>query len=80
MKPATEQQSEARAVEDAAWDHKVAAADIVGRALSEADCTTLASVQRDLARLLERVVEVRDRRRRKRSNGATEAAAEEPAP
>jgi hypothetical protein len=72
MKPA-EQQHEARAVEDAAWDLKDAAADVVGRLLSDTDRATLASVQRDLARLLERVVDVRDRRRRRRSNGAADA-------
>ncbi len=73
--------SEARAVEDAAWNVKDAAADLDGRALSDADKATLASVQRDLERLLERLVEVRDRRRRRRNNGVAEPElATEPQP
>jgi hypothetical protein len=67
---------EVRAVEDAAWSVKDAAADLDGRALSDTDKAALASVHRDLERLHERLVEVRDRRRRKRSNGTTEAEPE----
>ena len=73
---------EVRAVEDAAWNVKDCAADLFGRALSDTDRAVLASVQRDLERLHERLVEVRDRRRRRRGNGAPEGqpVAEEPAP
>jgi hypothetical protein len=76
---------EVRAVEDAAWSVKDCAADLFGRALTDADRAVLASVQRDLERLHERLVEVRDRRRRKR-NGAVAAqesdveAAQQPLP
>ncbi len=69
--------AEVRAVEDAAWDIKDCAADLFGRPLSDADKAALGSVQRDLARLLERLAEVRDRRRRKRGATASDAAPEE---
>lgn len=77
MKPSAEH-PEARAVEDAAWELKDTAADLFDRPLSDADRAVLASVQRDLARLHERLVEVRDRRRRKRNGAAT--AEEHPQP
>lgn len=64
---------EARAVEDAAWNVKDCAADLFGRALSDTDKAVLASVQRDLDRLLERLVEIRDRRRRRRNGAAADA-------
>ena len=80
-KPAADN-PEVRAVEDAAWDIKDCAADLFGRPLSDADKAALGSVQRDLARLLERLVEVRDRRRRKRSGATASDAApdEQPEP
>jgi hypothetical protein len=71
MKPATDN-PEVRDLEDAAWNVKDCAADLFGRPLSDSDRAVLASVQRDLERLHERLIEVRDRRRRKRSNGAAE--------
>lgn len=70
----TAEQTEARAVEDAAWNLKDVAADLIGRALTESDLAVLASVRRDLERLHERMVEVRDRRRRKRNGAAAEPA------
>lgn len=70
---------EVRAVEDAAWTVKDTAADLYGRSLSGPDKAALGSVLRDLERLTERLVAVRDKR--KRANGAAaEAATEEPAP
>jgi len=77
MKPATEQ-NEARSVEDAAWNLKDVAADLVGRTLSDTDQATLASVLRDLERLRDRLVDVRDRRRRRRNGApASDTAVEE---
>lgn len=70
---------EVRALEDAAWTLKDTAADLQSRKLSGPDKAVVASVLRDLQRLRERVVAVRDKR--KRGNGAAaEAATEEPAP
>lgn len=66
----TTEHPEVRAVEDAAWDVKDLAADLYGRALSGPDKAALASVQRDLERLRERLVAVRDKR--KRSNGSAD--------
>lgn len=70
----------ARCVEDAAWDLKDAAADLIGRPLSDADKATLASVQRDLERLHERLVEVRDRRRRRRNGAASPQVPDDDSP
>lgn len=64
--------AEVRAVEDSAWNVKDCAADLFGRPLSDADRAVLASVQRDLERLHERLVEIRDRRRRRRNGAAPE--------
>lgn len=75
MKPTATEHPEVRAVEDTAWNIKDTAADFYGRSLSGPDKSALASVLRDLQRLHERLVAVRDKR--KRSNGA---AVEEPAP
>jgi hypothetical protein len=74
-----EEHPEVRAVEDAAWNVKDCAADLYGRVLSGPDKAALASVLRDLQRLHERLIGVRDKR--KRGNGAVaEPVAEEPAP
>lgn len=62
---------EVRAVEDAAWSLKDVAADLDGRSLSAPDKAALGSVLRDLQRLTDRLVAVRDKR--KRGNGAAEA-------
>lgn len=77
MKADTEN-PEVRAVEDAAWDVKDTASDLYGRVLSGPDKAALASVLRDLERLHERLVGVRDKRKR---NGAADVqpAIEEPA-
>jgi len=60
----TTEHPEVRAVEDAAWRLKEAASDLYGRSLSGPDKAALASVLRDLARLQERVVAIRDKRKR----------------
>jgi hypothetical protein len=66
-----------RAVEDAAWNVKDVAADLFGKPLTDADLAVLASVRRDLERLHERLVDVRDRRRRKRNGVPAVAAADD---
>jgi hypothetical protein len=68
---------EVRAFEDAAWDLKEAAADLFSRKLDERDVAVLASVQRDLVRIKERLVGMV--RRRRRGNGAEASQQEEPA-
>lgn len=70
MKPAPTDHPEVRAVEDAAWDIKDVAADLTARVLSAPDKAALGSALRDLERIRERLVAVRDKR--KRGNGAAE--------
>ena len=61
---ATAENTDVRAVEDAAWNIKDIASDMYGRVLSDRDKATLASVLRDLERTAERMVGLRDKRRR----------------
>lgn len=70
MKPITNEHPEVRAVEDMAWECKDAAADLYGRALSGPDKAALGSALRDLERIRDRLVAVRDKR--KRGNGAAD--------
>lgn len=70
MKPITTEHPEVRAVEDMAWDVKDTVSDLYGRSLSGPDKSALGSALRDLERIRDRLIAVRDKR--KRSNGAAE--------
>lgn len=70
MKTVPVEQPEVRALEDLAWDVKDLAADFYPRALSGPDKAAIASATRDLERIRDRLVAVRDKR--KRGNGAAE--------
>lgn len=76
-KPATET-PEVRAVEDMAWDVKDAAADLYGRVLSGPDKAALACAHRDLERIRDRLLALRDKRRR--GNGPAESDVPVPEP
>lgn len=69
---------EVHAVEDAAWKLKESASDLYGRSLSGPDKAALASVLRDLARLQERVVAIRDKRKRSAPAAETQGELEAP--
>jgi len=56
--------AEAVAVQDAAWSIKDVCDDLVLRKLGARDRAVLASVERDLGRLHQRLVDVRDKRKR----------------
>lgn len=65
---------EVRELEDLAWSVKDTVADFYHRALSANDKATLASAQRDLERIKDRLVGLRDKRKRS-GNGAVETVA-----
>lgn len=80
MKPVTTENPEVRAVEDMAWDVKDAAADLYGRVLSAPDKAALGSAHRDLERIRERLVALRDKRRRGNGPAESEVPTPEPVP
>lgn len=69
--------TDVRALEDAAWSLKDLAAEFFSRSLSAPDRAAINGARRDVERIHDRLVAVRDKR--KLSRQATAAAAEEPA-
>lgn len=57
---------------DKVWDFKGVCEDLEPRAISEPDAVTIASVSRDLDRLALRLVGIRDKRKRDKSDDNTQ--------